>query len=70
MVDEREYVEDGAVVESSATEFIVAENGTELIEASICDGAELRVYDASRDEWRRVRWEFKRNKPVRLYYLD
>jgi hypothetical protein len=69
-MSEKEYVEDGAVVESTSTYHYVAENGTELIEPEISDAATLRVYDEANEEWREVKWEFERNKPARLYYAD
>jgi len=69
-MSEKEYVQDGACVESSSTYHYVSENGSELIEPEISDAATLRVYDEKNEEWREVKWEFQRGKPARLYFAD
>lgn len=69
-MSEKEYVEDGAVVESTSTYHYVAEKGTELIEPHISDAATLRVFDEENEEWREVKWDIQRGKPARLYYAD
>ena len=69
-MSEIEYVEDGALVESTSTYHYVAENGSELIEPQISDAATLRVYNENDEEWREVKWQFERGKPARLYYAD
>jgi len=65
----KKYLGPGTRVEATSVEMVVIESGTRLVFSEILPGSNLNVWDAEKEEWRDVQWDWECS-PAKLYYNE